>query len=183
MEDPCTVWDSVSQCYIARGALESREQGPADSQVSSGWSRQAGDKWRKDIQANRSSTRDGTLGNEWEQNNRHIENNKKDKVCLRTNQEKIQPEQRNSLPTKPQKTSSTPMVTPRSVQKAIWNSNGSITVLETMPVKCEIKSEKENNSKQHCMSPQIKRNRNTSQAWQISQQASNKAISHGLRGK
>ena len=25
MEDPCTVWDPVSVCYIARGALDSRD--------------------------------------------------------------------------------------------------------------------------------------------------------------
>ena len=107
------MWDPVSVCYIARGALDIRE-------LPSGGPGHDSDRL--------SRYRGGTI-REQEHKQRQIY-------------------EKSSPITSSQKPNSTEAQTTRSVQKAIWNSNGSITVLETMPVKS--RTSVSSNGKEYC---------------------------------
>ena len=174
--DPCTVWDSVTHCYVARGALQTRKNSLSGSRETSGRSRQSSVDTSRDRQevfsrqasynesrfehwnrrASKGSTRDEAFTNHVKQMNSQtgdfdrrdsnggINYVNSDLSNRNTRQESLQrqvsetssPDRgTQSVNSYPVQAKQTPKV--RRTQKASWNSNGSITVLETLPVKCE----------------------------------------------
>ena len=126
LEDPCTVWDSVTQCYMAKGELKTRK-GSTPNALSR--------KSSLDVSSDsvRKCPRQGSLNEskveKWRRQT-SIENQKRNLSSER--QVVLQPG--TDLRTQPPyQIQPTPKI--QRTQKAVWNSNGSITVLEAPPTK------------------------------------------------
>ena len=140
-EYACTVWDSVSQCYMAR-KTDKKEPGRCSRQARlelSGY-RQDGVPRQSSLSRNRTDQRsnpDQVLMN-------NGDNSKDENGIFKKNFRNDEPEHRRKQvkmgsPSTSPKLQQTQTEPERNVQKAVWNSNGSITVLETLPGTYEAK--------------------------------------------